>query len=93
MNDSKCHTEFPCAAWSKFSLIGRSFYRSKVLDCFDGLQHVFTPIGYNMSIRSGADTDETPIRQRELCDALDLDYDQLICGTQVHGRVLALCGR
>ncbi len=89
MNESISYSEFPSARWHEFPLLGRSFYHSEVLERFDGLQHVFTPIGYNMSIRSGAHAGETPDRQCKLCEALSLDYDQLICGTQVHGRQLA----
>ncbi len=83
------HDYLPSANWAEFELLGLRFWSSSVLQNIPGLTHAFTPLGYNMSQRSGADAGTTRFRYRELCRELQLDYTRLVWPEQTHGDAVA----
>jgi YfiH family protein len=60
-------------------------WQAAALTRFERLGHVFTPAGYNISLRSGPNHSDSAARRAQLADSLGAAAGLLRAGDQVHG--------
>ncbi len=84
---------YPDAAWRQTPLLHTHMWQSAVLGQMGGLKHVFTPAGYNMSMRVGPDHRRTRNRYKALSEVIGVPFARLTAGTQIHGTIIAVASR
>jgi YfiH family protein len=79
----------PSAGWREVDLAGMRLWQSGVFAEFEGVVHVFTGRGRNMSVTHGPNRARAEVYRRAICDALGLGGAWPVVGRQIHGTRVA----